>query len=200
MIHIYALTCWRRFKKKVIKCHLFFFFRSKCRKYPSLQTQTNDIQMENYNSIRRATANLRLMSQNRETPMMGSRTSSMTLDRSQRRLPRPRHSSSSAPGTLQRHLRSRMLDQSESGPPPPYSVDLEDSFRGQQKRVPPASADVQSPPPPPPPPSYRTHSDELFLGPEFPESAMRVSVRYDDSPDHNGNGVQPLLFHRSYDA
>ncbi|CAG5119301.1 unnamed protein product [Candidula unifasciata] len=138
----------------------------KCRKYSSLQTQTNDIQMENYNSIRRATANLRLMSQNRETPIMGSRASSMTLDRSQRRPHRPRDSSSSAPGTLQRHLRGRILDQSESGPPPPYSVDLEDSFRG----------------------------------PEFPQSGMRVSARYDDSPDHNGNGVQPLLFHQSYDT
>ncbi|BFZ01350.1 hypothetical protein BsWGS_04389 [Bradybaena similaris] len=140
----------------------------KCRKYSSLQTQTNDIQMENYNSIRRASANLRLMSQNRETPMMGSRASSMTLDRSQRRTYRPRDSSSSAPGTLQsqRHLRSRLLDQSASGPPPPYSAELEESFTGQ----------------------------------EFLEPSMQVSVRYDDSPDHNGNGVQPLLFPRSYNA
>lgn len=28
------------------------------------------------------------------------------------------------------------------------------------------------------------------------QSSMEASVRYDDSPEHNGSGVQPLLFHR----
>uniref|UniRef100_A0A0B7A545 Uncharacterized protein n=1 Tax=Arion vulgaris TaxID=1028688 RepID=A0A0B7A545_9EUPU len=137
----------------------------KCKKYSALSTQTNDIQMENYNSIRRASAHLRLMSQNRETPLMGSRTSSMTLDRSQRRPYRTRDSCSSVTDTLQKHPRSRHLEESVSGPPP-YCID----------------------------------QDESLAGPEFLQSGMSTSVRYDDSPDHNGSGVQPLLFHRSYDG
>uniref|UniRef100_A0A0B7A483 Uncharacterized protein n=1 Tax=Arion vulgaris TaxID=1028688 RepID=A0A0B7A483_9EUPU len=141
----------------------------KCKKYSALSTQTNDIQMENYNSIRRASAHLRLMSQNRETPLMGSRTSSMTLDRSQRRPYRTRDSCSSVTDTLQKH----------------------------QKRTPPVGVDASSRPLPP---AYSSLSHDVFLGPEFLQSGMSTSVRYDDSPDHNGSGVQPLLFHRSYDG
>ena len=61
-------------------------------------------QLACYDSVRRASASLRRMSTNNNTPLLDSRSGSMSLVRAdhRRRGVRPRDSCHSAPGTLQR--------------------------------------------------------------------------------------------------
>ncbi|RUS70540.1 hypothetical protein EGW08_021698 [Elysia chlorotica] len=90
------------------------------------------MELEDYNSVRRASLTLRQMSRNRETPMMGSRTNSMTLDRTQRRHNRNRDSCSSAPGTLQRQNRNRRAERTTSSMAMqfPYADETDNSVNG----------------------------------------------------------------------
>ncbi|XP_005091113.2 uncharacterized protein LOC101854772 isoform X2 [Aplysia californica] len=162
-----------------------------CGKYSSFSGDANDIQMDTYNSIRRASATVRQMSHNRETALLGSRAGSVTLDRSYRRQPRTRDSCHSAPGTLQRQHRRGHAERDNSAEPPAYSSTTEDEngmWRSRQNRY----SDQPAPPPPPP---YSTLPDDVFLGPDFlgSEDRTQASARYDESPEHNGSGAQPLL-------
>ncbi|KAH9513361.1 hypothetical protein Btru_034734 [Bulinus truncatus] len=161
----------------------------KCKKKGPSQSQENDIQMDNYNSIRRASASLRQMSHNRETPIMGSRAGSMTLDRPNRRGHRFRDSCQSAPGTLQRQQRSRHYEQLTMETSP-YANDNDDVFICQQRQS--RISDLDSPSTPPPPPAYSRHSD-VFLGAEFLPTNIQAGVRYEDSTRLTDDGKQPLL-------
>ncbi|XP_059159385.1 uncharacterized protein LOC131943337 isoform X2 [Physella acuta] len=146
----------------------------KCKKKQQVD-DGNDIQLENYNSIRRASVSLRYMSQHRETPLMGSRACSMTLDRSNRRNNRARDSCYSAPGTLQRQVRNRPVDQS--------------GLSGSDDRNRPVDQ------------SGLSGSDEMdnrAITLQTDLSSNRpASSQYDESPVHDYNGTQPLLFHRT---
>ncbi|GFN80445.1 epsilon-sarcoglycan [Plakobranchus ocellatus] len=169
----------------------------RCKNYTALDTQPSAMELEDYNSVRRASQTLRQMSRNRETPIMGSRAgSAVTLDRSHRRNPRNRHSCSSAPGTLQRQHRNRRGERTSLvlEAPPPYVDGLDDSMNGfplqdksQRFYV---DNDDQRPPTPPP---YRTPVDGAFMHPGFLQVSMHSSVTYDDNSDTNGSGAQPLL-------
>ncbi|KAK7010520.1 epsilon-sarcoglycan [Biomphalaria glabrata] len=161
----------------------------KCKKKNTTQSQADEIQMENYNSIRRASAGLRQMSHNRETPIMGSRAGSMTLDRPNRRGNRYRDSCQSAPGTLQRQHRGRHYEQLNTGSYFPYANDNEELLMHQSRHS--QLTDVDVPCTPPPPPAYSRHSD-VFSGADFLPSNVRASVRYDDSPGQD-EGKQLLL-------
>ncbi|CAL1539606.1 unnamed protein product [Lymnaea stagnalis] len=169
----------------------------KCKKKASQNSQTNDIQLEDYNSIRRASTNLRQMSHNRETPLMGSRAGSMTLDRTSRRVNKGRDSCYSAPGTLQRQIRNRQYDQLATGPPPPYAYDNDNAMALQQRRS--HLSEIDSPSPPPPP-AYSMHPEDDFLGSEYFQSSLHASVRYDDSPGFSSSGTQPLLLQRKTES
>ncbi|XP_059159382.1 uncharacterized protein LOC131943337 isoform X1 [Physella acuta] len=175
----------------------------KCKKKQQVD-DGNDIQLENYNSIRRASVSLRYMSQHRETPLMGSRACSMTLDRSNRRNNRARDSCYSAPGTLQRQVRNRPVDQSglsgsddrnrpvdQSGLSGSDEMDNRAITLHHQRR-----SQLADTPNTPPPPAYSTHSDFPFLGTDL-SSNRPASSQYDESPVHDYNGTQPLLFHRT---
>ncbi|XP_052772232.1 uncharacterized protein LOC128212114 [Mya arenaria] len=77
---------------------------------------TDETQLLQYNSIRRASLNLRHLSRNRDTPLLSARadreyrTASLNMDGEQR-YRRTGHATSSAPGTLQRDRDRRQRHQ-----------------------------------------------------------------------------------------
>ncbi|KAK3762328.1 hypothetical protein RRG08_006070 [Elysia crispata] len=166
----------------------------RCKKYSPLNAQISAVELEDYNSVRRASLTLRQMSRNRETPMMGSRANSMMLDRSQRRHHRNRDSCSSAPGTLQRHHRNRRGERASSNMAMqlPSADETDSSVNGFTPYFRPGHSfeDVQCPPPPPP---YRPQEEDVFTKAGFLQVSMHSSVTYDDNSDTNGSGAQPLL-------
>lgn len=166
----------------------------RCRKYSALNQQLSSVELEDYNSVRRASLTLRQMSRNRETPLLGSRANSMTLDRAHRRNPRNRDACSSAPGTLQRQHRNRRAERPGSSIVQQLNyVDLDNSGNGLSS---PARSrysyddDLQYPPPPPP---YRSQVEDAFTKAGFLQVSMHSSVTYEDNSDTNGSGAQPLL-------
>ncbi|GFR72086.1 epsilon-sarcoglycan [Elysia marginata] len=169
-----------------------------CKKYSELNPQISSVELEDYNSIRRASITLRQMSRNRETPLLGSRANSMTLDRSLRRHPRNRDSCSSAPGTLQRQHRNRRAERPASAMALqlPYADDVDGSsvngFSPHARSRHFYEDDVQSPPPPPP---YRAQEEDAFTKAGFLQVSMHSSVTYEENSDTNGSGAQPLLGH-----
>ncbi|XP_025095632.1 uncharacterized protein LOC112564777 [Pomacea canaliculata] len=109
-------------------------------------SESEDV-LASYDAVRRASATVRHISHANNTPLLSSRSGSMTLVRDQRlrRGFRPRDSCHSAPGTLQRHHRNR-------------------DSTGWQNSLP-------TPPPPPAyggPPAYPLDDDDAFLGPDIP--------------------------------
>ncbi|KAH3712449.1 uncharacterized protein LOC127858440 [Dreissena polymorpha] len=80
--------------------------RHSCKRKKST-TFSDETQLLQYNSIRRASLNLRHLSRNRDTPLLSGRTErdyrtvSLNLD-GEERYHRSMHASASAPGTLQR--------------------------------------------------------------------------------------------------
>ncbi|OWF41513.1 uncharacterized protein LOC110462346 [Mizuhopecten yessoensis] len=82
-----------------------------------------DIDLDKYNSIRRASQGLRELSRKRDTLLLSSRSGSMTLDREHRyrRGMHGRDTCQSAPGTLQRDRR-RERREAHSASPPPYQL------------------------------------------------------------------------------
>ncbi|KAL4232214.1 hypothetical protein ACF0H5_009788 [Mactra antiquata] len=94
-------------------------------------SMNDETQILRYNSIRRASLNLRHLSHNRDTPLLSSRadrdmrTASLNLERDQR-YRRGGHGTASAPGTLQRdrdrhnrHARNRNSEISPQYSTPP---------------------------------------------------------------------------------
>jgi len=146
--------------------------------------KTDDLLMENYNSIRRASATVRLMSYNRETAMLGDRCGSMTLDRSYRRN-KYRDNCNSAPGTLQRQQRNRRAERNSSVEPPAYSSVTETAGALQSKL---RQLDREQATPPPPPP-YSNHTDDVFYNsPDFlgsDKKSQRSGVRYEETEQSN---------------
>ncbi|XP_041370682.1 uncharacterized protein LOC121384376 [Gigantopelta aegis] len=94
--------------------------------------EADDPQFNRYDSVRRASLTLRQMSKKRDTPLMGNRSESMTLDRDHiyRRGFRPRDACQSAPGTLQRDKRRRGEQESTSSHPPPPDYRLPPDYLG----------------------------------------------------------------------
>jgi len=177
----------------VIICAKIMCCRSKscqCRSSKTPSQNTDNVELETYNSIRRASATVRQMSHNRETALLGTRSGSMTLDRPHRHR-RPRTDTChSLPGTLQRPSRHRNADRESLAHPPAYdsATNVENGARSSHVM---RFSDCQAPPPPPP---YSLHADNMFLGSEFLESGRKEQeVRYEEIPEPNRNSTQPLL-------